>query len=301
VKALVGVKARFGPSVLRNVRPPTDRRHDVSGRCVVCGANTTFVFNSWVVPPKQFVDVTDRNVLSAYQRRESLFCRSCSSSQRVRRIAEVLIDLYGNGAGTFAELVKTEPFRSCSIAEINAIGSVGAFQGYLDQLPGLAFSEYRGAEHLGEMVDGARNEDICNLTYPDASFDIVLSSDTLEHIPDFSAALRETLRVLRPGGRHIFTVPVVASRPKTFARAEIGPDDVIVHHSPPLFHGRGAGLFRYLPAGDDLLAYTEFGGDISDHLRKAGFEPEVFGGDDGDTTGATLVFSARAPEKGVPR
>jgi len=124
VKALVSVKARFGPSVLRIVRPLADRRRDVSGRCVVCGADTTFVFNSWVVPPEQFVDIADRNVLSAYQRRESLFCRSCSSSQRVRRIAEVLIDLYGNGTGTFGELVKTEPFRSLSIAEINAIGSV---------------------------------------------------------------------------------------------------------------------------------------------------------------------------------
>jgi SAM-dependent methyltransferase len=301
VKALVGVKARFGPSVLRNVRPLADRRHDVSGRCIVCGADTTFVFNSWVVPPGQFVDVSDRNVLPAYQRRESLFCRSCASSQRVRRIAEVLIDLYGNGVETFAELVKTDAFRSSSIAEINAIGSVGAFQGYLDQLPRLAFSEYRGAEHLGEITNGVRNEDICNLSYPDASFDIVLSSDTLEHIPDFSAALRETLRVLRPGGRHIFTVPVVASRPRTFARAEIGPDHVITHHSPPLFHGRGAGLFRYLPAGDDLLAYTEFGGDVADHLREAGFEPEVFWGDSGDTTGATLVFSAKAPKQDVPR
>jgi len=150
------------------------------------------------------------------------------------------------------------------------------------------------------MVDGARNEDICNLTYPDSSFDVVLSSDTLEHIPDFSAALRETLRVLRPGGRHIFTVPVVTSRPKTFARAEIRSDGVIVHRSPPLFHGRGAGLFRYLPAGDDLLAYTEFGGDIADHLRRAGFEPEEFQGHNSDTTGASLVFSARAPEKDIP-
>jgi SAM-dependent methyltransferase len=286
--------------VLRNVRPPADRRYDISGRCVVCGVNTTFVFNSWVVPREQFVDVEDRTVLAAYQRRESLFCRSCSSSQRVRRIAEVLIELFGNGAATFAELVKTDDFRSHSIAEINSIGSVGAFQSYLDQLPGLAFSEYRGPEHLGEMVGGVRNEDICNLTYPDASFDIVLSSDTLEHVPDFSAALRETLRVLRPGGRHIFTVPVVATRPETFARAEVGVDGVTVHHATPLFHGRGDGLFRYLPAGDDLLAYTEFGGDIADYLRAAGFEPEVFSGGDADTTGATLVFSARAPD-GAPR
>jgi len=44
------------------------------------------------------------------------------------------------------------------------------------------------------VIGGARNEDICRLTYADASFDLVLSSDTLEHVPDFRAALRETRR-----------------------------------------------------------------------------------------------------------
>ena len=39
-------------------------------------------------------------------------------------------------------------------------------------------------------------------------FDLVLTSETLEHVPDPRLALRETLRVLRPGGRHVFTVPL---------------------------------------------------------------------------------------------
>jgi ubiquinone/menaquinone biosynthesis C-methylase UbiE len=166
---------------------------------------------------------------------------------------------------------------------------------FLDLLPNLAYSEYQGNNHRGEVVDGVRSEDICSLTYPDASFDLVLSSDTLEHVPDFRLALRETRRVLRPGGRHVFTVPIVGSRPTTEPRAHVAGDGSIEHVLPPLYHGRGAGLYRHLPVGQDLLTFTEFGSDLTDHMREAGFEPEVVRADARDESGATWVFSGRVP------
>jgi SAM-dependent methyltransferase len=91
-------------------------------------------------------------------------------------------------------------FRDLDIAEINTIGSIGSTHALLQQLPRLAFSDYQGPERLGQLVNGARNEDICQLTYADASFDIVLSSDTLEHVPDFRAALAETDECYVPEG-----------------------------------------------------------------------------------------------------
>jgi SAM-dependent methyltransferase len=49
-------------------------------------------------------------------------------------------------------------------------------------------------------------------TWPldDASVDVVLSTETLEHVPEPENFLREALRVLRPGGTLILTVPFAA-------------------------------------------------------------------------------------------
>ncbi|CQD13089.1 type 11 methyltransferase [Mycobacterium lentiflavum] len=289
------VKARFGTPVLLNVRPLRDRRTDEPGRCVSCGADTTFAFNSWTLPNELHAFWADAAVSRAYTRRESMFCRSCCSNLRVRRIAEVLVALYGApGCKSFSELVEDPSFRNLDVAEINTIGPPDSLHGLLRKLPRLMFSDYRGPEGLGEVADGARNEDICRLTYPDASFDIVLSSDTLEHVPDFRIALAETRRVLRPGGRHIFTVPIVWTRAATETRARVGDDGEIEHLLPALYHGRGSGAYRYIPVGVDMLTFTEFGRDIVDFVREAGFEPEVYAGSD-DGSGAEIVFAGRVP------
>jgi SAM-dependent methyltransferase len=45
------------------------------------------------------------------------------------------------------------------------------------------------------------------LRFPDASFDVVIVSEVLEHIPEDQAAIAEIHRVLRPGGVAAVTVP----------------------------------------------------------------------------------------------
>lgn len=49
--------------------------------------------------------------------------------------------------------------------------------------------------------------DIGRLPFPDNSFDRVIASEILEHIPDDGAAVAELWRVLRPGGSLAVTVP----------------------------------------------------------------------------------------------
>ena len=51
-------------------------------------------------------------------------------------------------------------------------------------------------EHRVLLEEG----DVTALGYPDESFDVVVSTTVLEHVRDLPAALRETRRVLRPGG-----------------------------------------------------------------------------------------------------
>jgi SAM-dependent methyltransferase len=49
--------------------------------------------------------------------------------------------------------------------------------------------------------------DITRLPFADHQFDVVVCSEVLEHITDYNRAVREVLRVLRPAGRLVVSVP----------------------------------------------------------------------------------------------
>lgn len=52
-----------------------------------------------------------------------------------------------------------------------------------------------------------RAEDAANLTFSDGSFDLVITSECVEHLQDPARAIGEVLRVLEPGGQLILTTP----------------------------------------------------------------------------------------------
>ncbi len=81
----------------------------------------------------------------------------------------------------------------------------------------LTPSRVRGAEELTRRV-GLQHRvrfiegDVMRVPLPDASVDVVISQEALLHVPDKPRTLKEAWRILRPGGRLVFT-DWVAHRP----------------------------------------------------------------------------------------
>ena len=63
--------------------------------------------------------------------------------------------------------------------------------------------------------------DITAIPFPDASFDVILCSHVLEHVPDDRKAMSELYRVLKPSGWAILLVPFDSARTATFEDSSI--------------------------------------------------------------------------------
>ena len=72
------------------------------------------------------------------------------------------------------------------------------------------------------------------LPFDDGAFDALVCIDAMNHFPERASALREWRRVLRPGGRAVFTDPVVITGPVT-------NDELALRSS--------IGLFLFVPPG----------------------------------------------------
>ena len=75
------------------------------------------------------------------------------------------------------------------------------------------------------------------MTFADASVDLHVTQDVLEHIFDPAATFKEIARTLRSGGMHIFTVPLVNKERPTEVCAKLGADGTVEHLREPEYHG----------------------------------------------------------------
>lgn len=96
--------------------------------------------------------------------------------------------------------------------------------------------------------------DMQAMPYDDEEFDLVVHSDTLEHIPNPIYALVECRRVLKSSGRLCYTVPIIIGR---MTRSREG--------LPPSYHGKAT------DRREDYLVQTEFGADAWIYPMRAGF------------------------------
>jgi GT2 family glycosyltransferase/glycosyltransferase involved in cell wall biosynthesis len=125
-------------------------------------------------------------------------------------------------------------------------------------------SEYLGHDYKsGAVIQGIRHEDIENLSFPDATIDLIVSNDVFEHVPQPAIAFAECARVLVPGGVMLSTIPFHSSMDQSVSRARI-VDGQLEHLLTPSYHGNPL-------SADGSLVFTDFGWDLLKEMRKAGF------------------------------
>jgi len=120
-------------------------------------------------------------------------------------------------------------------------------------------TEYVGLDHEGSLHDRSQ-VDLLGTAYripqPDESFDGVVCTAVLEHLEEPRAALVESLRILRRGGRAIYTVPLfwhLHEEPRDFFRyTKYG-----LRH---LFEGAGFEVIEISPASGFWITFgSEWG------------------------------------------
>jgi len=237
--------------------------------CVVCGKFRPMLLRRRVIP-RRLVELwgLSARLADALARKESSDCSSCGAKLRARRIAAVILQNFpvGNPPGPARSIHEWARFQEIARLKIAEINRIEGLHEELAGLPGIQASEYQPGASPGEIVAGIRSEDLTRLSYANDSFDLVLTSETLEHVPDLAAALAEIMRVLIPGGRHVFTVPQLPGVARTFARIVSRPDGTLDHRAPRICH----------PGGDaGYPVFTEFGSDLPEILHNAGYEVNV--------------------------
>ncbi len=180
--------------------------------------------------------------------RDHYKCSSCGSIPRERALA-YCIEMFLPG------------WRDSRIHE-SSPGPRGASEKLRKQARSYIGTQYFLDVAPGEMRDGIRCEDLESLTFDDETFDLHVSQEVMEHVFDPARAFREIARTLRPGGLHIFTVPLVyKSKPSEVCARRRG-DGTVEHLITPEYHGN--------PISDEgSLVTMRWGYDICDFIHES--------------------------------
>jgi SAM-dependent methyltransferase len=196
------------------------------GHCPVCARTAIFVAHStWL--------------------RDDYKCTRCGSIPRQRALMTVL------------EAV-APGWRELRIHESSPDGPTPARMAR--ECPRYDTSQFWPDVAPGATRDGVRCEDLTRLTFADASLDLFVTQDVFEHVLDPARGFAEIARALRPGGLHVFTVPLYGGRP-TLVRARPDGDDGVEYLEPPDYHSNPVD-----PTGS--LVAAEWGDDLPDFIER---------------------------------
>jgi SAM-dependent methyltransferase len=106
-----------------------------------------------------------------------------------------------------------------------------------------------------------RFENLEGMTFADESIDLHITQDVMEHVLDPDLVFKEVARTLKPGGAHIFTVPIVNKHHPSDRRALL-KGGRIVHLREPVYHGNPVD-------NNGALVTFDWGFDICEHIFKA--------------------------------
>ncbi len=204
--------------------------------CAICGT-TEFADQEILWPELIEAWGLSEEEVAQINRQQGTRCLRCSNNLRALALAQAIMAFKGY-RGTFNRFVKKWAHRRLKILSVNTCGTLHR---KLTRLKGLTLAEY--PEH-----------DIHDLKMEDESFDLVLHSDTLEHVEDPLRALQECHRVLKPNGACIYTIPIVVGR---MSRRTTG--------SEPSYHGDPQ------QRGEDWRVHSEYGCDAWLEPLQAGF------------------------------
>ncbi len=179
---------------------------ETKGFCNVCQSDTTFsASNAWF--------------------RDFLICGMCRSIPRERAVVKTIVDWYP----TYANLVIHE----------SSPAQRGASEFLRTHCSNYSTSQYLPNCEFGSIdpVTGFRSEDLEALTFADNTFDLFITQDVMEHIFNPLKASKEIARVLKPGGAHIFSVPIMNKSLPTQRWAALKSDNSIDFIMPAEYHG----------------------------------------------------------------
>lgn len=140
----------------------------------------------------------------------------------VRKIARAIYSKPNSTVGTQNEFTRNQWLEAALSALptgwrlLDAGAGECQFRKFCEHLQYVSqdFSQYTGAgDSVGLQTgtwDTSRIDIVCDISKipePDQSFDAILCTEVLEHLPEPVLALKEFSRLLRPGGKLILTAP----------------------------------------------------------------------------------------------
>jgi SAM-dependent methyltransferase len=222
--------------------------------CNVCGESGKPLFD--------FPDLAIRREHRIGVLRETIQCKRCGATMRHRFLAHALLRTVGEKTGVKASTIKALSEQGLAGLRVLDTDAYSPISKLMCGCATYSLSSFRPDRDFGTLLHPQHhNVDLQAMPFSDGSFDIVMTSDVMEHVRHIDKAHAEIARVLSSDGVYLFTVPYDESCDTHHVLVDAsGPEDAFL--VPPQYHGD--------PITGGILAYRVFGRGIFGDLDALG-------------------------------